>query len=215
MQNICVSGIHTEIGKTAVSAALCAGFGYEYFKLIQAGENEDRARVEHLLKVAGKSTKTHPNGISLATAASPHIASQKEGLAYNALDISLPFNSGILLELAGGLYTPLGGAVSSETGDLSGGFMIDYIAKHNLGTFLVSADYLGAINHTLLSLNALASKGIDLLGVIVSGDDKVLGEFLKGIGVRVFRLDKFNSSDEFIRATNALCAKIKEAGVLC
>lgn len=191
MQNICVAGIHTEIGKTAVSSALCAGFGYGYFKLIQAGSEQDRTRVQELLAKMGLGVKIYPNGITLELPASPHLSA----VDYDALNIALPAKSGVLVELAGGLYTPLGG---------KGGFMIDYIIKYSLKTLLVAREYLGCINHTMLSLNALCAAKIECLGVIISGGDTYLGEFLRARGIRVFCLDEFDSLNGFTNATASL-----------
>lgn len=121
------------------------------------------------------------------------------------------------MELRGVNLKPnLGQSRTEQSPDsaFGGGFMIDYLATHSLATFLVCADYLGAINHTMLSLNALTSRGIRVLGVIVSGEDRVLGEFLSRRGERVFSLPRFGVDGDFKAAAAWLGRQIRQVGVL-
>ncbi|MDE6276901.1 MAG: dethiobiotin synthase, partial [Muribaculaceae bacterium] len=62
----------------------------------------------------------------------------------------------VLVEGAGGLMVP----IDDET------FTIDYIASRRLPAVLVTNGVLGSINHTILSLQALAARGIEVAGVI-------------------------------------------------
>jgi len=55
-------------------------------------------------------------------------------------------------------------------------FVIDLIKKFNAETILVVQNYLGSINHTLLSIEALKSRNINILGIIISGIENVLSE---------------------------------------
>ncbi len=48
-------------------------------------------------------------------------------------------------------------------------FMIDLIKKIDAQTILVIQNYLGSINHSLLSIEALISRNINILGVIING----------------------------------------------
>ncbi|RDU51936.1 dethiobiotin synthase [Helicobacter sp. MIT 00-7814] len=159
LPRLAIAGAHTDIGKSAVSAALCFGFDFAYFKLVQAGKEEDKDIIASLVPQA----KIYPNGFTLQTPASPHIAKTIENVEYNGLQIPLPKTSQpllqpLLLESAGGLYTPLD----------SQNCMIDYLALHKLPVLLVGGYYLGAINHILLSIEALKARGIELLGLVMS-----------------------------------------------
>lgn len=166
MRNIAISGIHTDVGKSCVSAALCYGFSYEYFKLVQAGSVTD----ESFIKKMSPETVIHSAGAYLQTPASPHVGILKENNNFNGLKIKIPKKNGVLVELAGGLYSPL---------DLQS-FMMDYLSFYSLPTFLVSKNYLGSINHTALSIEALKSKNIEILGIIFSqNSDQTSEDYLK------------------------------------
>lgn len=163
-----VLGTHTNVGKTLVSAALCSGYGFDYVKLIQAGFPQDRDIVASL------SPKTHifPNGITLQTPASPHIGKQLEGIEYEGLKIPLPSVCNLLIESAGGIYTPLDSCFCN----------IDFVSANNLNAILVGGYYLGGLNHILLSLQALRTRNIALLALVISGEgnekmDKFLSHY--------------------------------------
>ncbi len=153
---IFIAGSHTDAGKTSVSAALCYAFKLDYFKLVQAGTPTDSQRIQALTPT----TKIHPSGITLQTPASPHIGMQKENVHYDGLKIPLPKSENLLIESAGGLFTPL----DKEK------CMIDFLSTFPLPCILVGAYYLGGINHILLSIEALKARKIPLLGLIISKD---------------------------------------------
>ncbi len=151
-----IAGSHTDVGKTSVSAALCYVFGWDYFKLVQAGTPTDSQKIQTLTP----KTKIYPNGITLQTPASPHIGMQKENVHYDGLKIPLPKSKNLLIESAGGLFTPLDKQQC----------MIDFLSLSKLPCLLVGGYYLGGINHILLSINALKTRKIPLLGLIISRD---------------------------------------------
>lgn len=154
---IAVVGIHTDVGKTSVCAALCFAFGFSYFKLIQAGSPQDRDTISLL----SPHTKIYPNAITLQNSLSPHIAKKLENKDYAMADIALPeieSHERLLIETAGGLYTPLD----------SQSCVIDFLLRHKLPVLLVGGYYLGGINHILLSIKALLAQGIELLGLVIS-----------------------------------------------
>lgn len=204
MSKICVAGIHTDAGKTCASGVLCAIFGFDYFKLVQAGIPTDNERILALAKSLNKPITVLKAGVFLKHACSPHEAMKKENIKLNALKIPLPRSKKLLVELAGGLFTPLD---EKHT-------MIDYVKKHDLNVFLVMRDYLGAINHTILSLNALKSAKIRCLGLIVSGDANEYSlEFLRSYykKLKIFRLDELG--DEPQKALKSLKKQILKSGV--
>lgn len=108
-------------------------------------------------------TKLHKEGIKLATPASPHIAKMRENLQYNGLEIPLPNlseNPHCIIELAGGLYTPIDDKHC----------MIDFMRANPRECVLVGRYYLGCINHILLSLQTLKNANINTLCVAMSGE---------------------------------------------
>lgn len=163
-----VVGSHTNVGKTLVSAALCFGFGFDYVKLIQAGFPQDREIIASL----SPKTRIFPNGITLQTPASPHIGKQLESVEYEGLQIALPRSENLLIESAGGIYTPLDSDFCN----------IDFVSASGLPVVLVGGYYLGGLNHILLSLKALAARKIEILAVVISGEcedkmDKFLSKY--------------------------------------
>lgn len=150
-----ISGIHTNVGKTHVSAAFCASFDYAYFKLIQAGMPRDCDIVAGFspnITILGE-------GVLLQTPQSPHIGKAQENAQYKGLEIALPTQDCVAIELAGGLFSPLDESVC----------MIDYMSHFVRPTILVGSYYLGAINHILLSIEALRARGIPLLCLVMTG----------------------------------------------
>lgn len=184
---IYVCGVHTDVGKTHFCAAFCNAFMYDYFKLIQAGTPTDSDCV------SGFSPKTRifAPGVFLQTPASPHLGKKIENLRYNALDIRLPQSENLLIETAGGLFTPIDEHLT----------MIDYINAFKHPCFLVAKYYLGVINHILLSYEALRQRGIPILGLVFIGEktpenahiDEFIASYTKDINF--FHLPFFTHKD--------------------
>lgn len=157
---IYISGIHTDVGKTHFSATFCANFNYDYFKLIQAGIPTDSQKIS---KFCPK-TKIFKEGIFLKTPASPHLGKIKENLIYKALEIQLPKSENLLIEIAGGLFSPIDECYT----------MIDFMDKFKFPTILVAKYYLGSINHILLSIEALKKRSIDIIALVMMGEKDIL-----------------------------------------
>lgn len=189
---IFIAGSHTDVGKTSVSAALCYAFSLDYFKLVQAGTPTDNQRIQSLTPA----TKIYPSGITLQTPASPHIGMQKEKISYNGLRIPLPKSENLLIESAGGLFTPLD----------SQKCMIDFLSTHRLPCILVGAYYLGGINHILLSIAALKAREIPLLGLIISKDQNPLMDiFIKSYTqVKIAHFATYSDRETFQANSNKL-----------
>ncbi len=151
-------GIGTDVGKTHFSALFCHLFGYHYFKLIQAGTPKDSDFAEKLIpkeRILGE-------GFLLQTPASPHIGKRLENASYRAFDLAIPQTTNLIIELAGGLFTPLDEQYT----------MIDFMTHWKKPAILVAKNYLGAINHTLLSIQALQSREIPLLALVCMGKEE-------------------------------------------
>lgn len=191
-----IAGSHTDVGKTSVSAALCYAFNLEYFKLVQAGIPTDNTTIKNL----SPNTKIYPSGITLQTPASPHIAMLRENIRYNGLEIPLPQAPNLLVESAGGLFTPL---------DLES-CMIDYLEKFKLPCVLVGGYYLGGINHILLSIEVLKVRRIPLLGLIISKErNPQMDAFIQTYAqVKIAHLDSFNA-ENFEQCANTLKQEIQ------
>lgn len=150
-------GVHTDTGKSHFCAAFCKAFEYDYFKLIQAGMPTDS---DFIVKFSPK-TQIFPHGVFLQTPASPHIGQRLENHAYKGLEISLPQSENLLIETAGGAFTPIDYRYT----------MIDYIVLHKKPCILVAKYYLGVINHILLCVDALKIRQIPLLCLVMMSDE--------------------------------------------
>lgn len=156
-----VTGIGTGVGKTIVSAVLTQQLKADYWKPVQAGDLNcsDRDTVSSL--VSHQHTVFHPETYRFQLAASPHQAAQFENIKIKLTDFILPLTEKhLVIEGAGGLMVPLSDQFR----------MIELIQHFGAAAILVVRNYLGCINHTLLSMEALSSRNIPLQAVIINGE---------------------------------------------
>ena len=162
MKHIFITGIGTEVGKTVASAIVTEALQADYFKPIQAGdlENSDTHKVERL--VSNSVTKFHPNAYALKTPMSPHAAAEIDQVQIKAEEVKRPTttNDYLVIEGAGGLLVPIN---STQT--------IADLMQQEDKIIVVSRHYLGSINHTLLTIEALKSRGLTCAGIIFSGEE--------------------------------------------
>jgi dethiobiotin synthetase len=163
MEKIFITGIGTDVGKTIVSAIITESLQADYWKPIQAGEldNSDSHKVKEL--ISNDKTIFHGNSYAFINAESPHSAAKKENRTINLKEIIEPQTSNYLvIEGAGGVLVPLNDTYT----------IIDLI-KPDYKVIVVSQNYLGSINHTLLTINALKSKGVNVSGIIFNGEENI------------------------------------------
>ena len=156
-----ITGIGTDVGKTIVSAIITEALEADYWKPIQAGDldHSDSHKIKSYLSNA--TTVIHPNAYALHTPASPHYAAEVDKIAIDLKDIVEPTtNNHLVVEGAGGVLVPLN----------SQDCVIDVI-KPDYKVVVVSRHYLGSINHTLLTIEALKSRNIAVAGIVFSGDE--------------------------------------------
>jgi len=157
-----VTGTDTGVGKTVVSALLCAALDAYYWKPIQTGTREgtDRAAVERLAE--RPRAKLLPEIYRFAPPVSPHLAAHKTGVRIDLRKIRMPeigLRENLIVEGAGGALVPL-----NETQ-----LMTDLMKHLGLPVILVARTTLGTINHTLLSLEALRAARLNVRGVVMVG----------------------------------------------
>ena len=166
MKTIFVAGTDTGVGKTEVAAALSAAFvirGYRVgvMKPISCGGREDAYR---LMSAAGVGDPVElVNPIALKEPLSPNVASSIEG---RKIDVSSIRKAQAILAEKGYDYLVVEGCGGLLVPVRRGFFVVDLIRMMKAGTVLVSRSGLGAINHSLLSLEALRRRGIEPLGII-------------------------------------------------
>jgi dethiobiotin synthetase len=156
-----VTGIGTEIGKSITSAVLVKYLKADYWKPIQSGDLDysDTMKVQKL--VSNLQTKFHIESYRLTQPYSPHYSAKLDEVNISLSEIKLPeTENNLIVEGAGGLMVPL------NDKDL----IIDLIAHLGLEVILVSKNYLGSINHTLLSIEALKNRNIPIKGIIFNGE---------------------------------------------
>ena len=142
-----ITGTDTNIGKTVFSAALADALGACYWKPVQSGlEGEtDSETVRRLGRIP--SSRIYPEAWRLKTPASPHLAARIDHVRIIPEALSPPSTlSSLVIEGAGGLLVPL---TENEV-------FADVFARWQIPVILCARTGLGTINHTLLSLEALA-----------------------------------------------------------
>lgn len=159
---IFITGTDTNVGKTLLSALLCAALPGRYWKPIQTGARET-IDSEQVKSWAGlEDDRVLTGSYLLDEPVSPHLAARLAGREITlekikppALDSGLP----LIVEGAGGIMVPIN----------SHQFMTDLIRHLNLPIVLAARSTLGTINHSLLSLRHLRNEGIRVLGVVLLG----------------------------------------------
>lgn len=178
-----ITGISTEVGKTVVSAIVTEALQADYWKPIQAGEldNSDTYKVQQL--VLNKKSVFHKPAFELKTAMSPHAAAEIDSVSISIKKIKRPVTENTLvIEGAGGLLVPLN---TNET-------IADLIRPED-HVIVVSRHYLGSINHTLLTIEALKTRGLNIYGILFSGAEHSTTEKIiaKMSGVKILgRIDE-------------------------
>lgn len=170
-----ITGIGTGIGKTVVSAVLVESLKADYWKPVQSGDldTSDTMKVQSL--VSNDKTVFHPEAYRLTQPYSPHKSAALDGIEIDPANIIAPKTGNtLIIEGAGGLMVPLNNTF----------LMIDLIKKLEAEVVLVVKHYLGSINHTLLSIEALQRRNISVKALIFNGEpnessEEVIKNFAK------------------------------------
>lgn len=167
-RRIVVAGTDTEIGKTVFSAGLAALLDANYWKPIQAGlEGETDSQL--VAKLGGLSAdRIVPERYSLKMPASPHQAAAIDGvrIEMDSLDVPDTGDRPLVIEGSGGLLVPLDDTT----------LYIDVFARWRLPVVLCARTALGTINHSLLSIEALRHRNLDIIGIAFIGDGNAESE---------------------------------------
>jgi dethiobiotin synthetase len=161
-QRYFITGTDTGVGKTVLSALLCAALDASYWKPIQTGTevDSDSGTVRALAGLA--SEKILPEAYQFAPAVSPHLAARLAGVRIDLAKIKLPVGTNdapLIVEGAGGVLVP----VNERE------LMTDVMRQLGLPVLLAARSSLGTINHTTLSLAALQYAGVEVAGVVMIG----------------------------------------------
>jgi len=162
-----ITGIGTGIGKTMVSAILTEKLQADYWKPIQSGDlaQSDSLTVKNLL--TNPKSIVHPERYRLNQPLSPHLSAKLDGIGIELTSFQIPpTNNNLIVEGAGGLMVPLNDKH----------LLLDLIKYLNMPVIIVANNYLGSINHTLLTINTLKQHNIQIKGIIFNGDANIESE---------------------------------------
>lgn len=184
-----ITGIGTEIGKTVCSAVLVQYFKADYWKPVQSGDLHYSD--SHKIETWTENTICHPETYRLQLAASPHQSAREESIQIDLDHFQVPeTENALIVEGAGGLMVP----VSDNR------FMIDLIETLHLPAALVVRNYLGCINHSLLSIMALQQRNIRLAYLILNGEfpedtERVICSFIEN-DTKIIRIPEIPDTDK-------------------
>lgn len=166
MKTLFVTGIGTNVGKTVASAVITEALEADYWKPIQSGtiEGSDKDTISEL--ISNEKTQIHKEIYAFKEPASPHLAASLENQTIQLTNLVLPESTNhMVIEGAGGLLVPIN----------SNNFVIDLANLFNCDVILVIRNYLGCINHALLSIDYLISNNYNLKGLVLIGNfDKLV-----------------------------------------
>lgn len=159
--NYFVTGIGTNVGKTIVSAILTEALEADYWKPVQSGTIEGSDSVFVKSMISNLKTQIHPEAYSLKEPLSPHFAAKLENVNIELEKIVFPeTTNNLVVEGAGGLLVPLNQTC----------YVIDIARQFDCGIVLVISNYLGCINHALLSIDYLLKHQFKIHALVFNGE---------------------------------------------
>ena len=159
-----VTGIGTGIGKTICSAVLVEKLKADYWKPIQSGDLEQSDSLSIKSLISNTKTVIHPEKYRLTQPLSPHLSAKLDGIEIELKQLIPPTTqNNLIIEGAGGLMVPL----NEEE------LILDLIKNLAVEVIVVSQNYLGSINHTLLTINTLKQHHIKIKGIVFIGEENL------------------------------------------
>jgi len=154
-KTIIVAGIGTDVGKTVVAAILTEALEADYWKPIQSGSLDHTDTDEVRSLVTNPKSVFHQEAYRLTQPLSPHAAAEIDGIEIELAKLHLPeTDNTLVIELAGGIMVPL------NKNELN----INLLVKWQAPVLLVSQNYLGSINHSLLTAQVCRQMKIPVIG---------------------------------------------------
>ncbi len=189
-KGVFVTGIDTGVGKTVIAGAIAAaikahGLDVAVMKPVATGAKEIEGKLisedaVYLKKIIDSTDDDNlVNPIRLKPALAPTMAASKTGVSidldkiWKAYEVLADKHDFVVVEGIGGLMVP----IDDNT------LVADMVLKMDLALVIVSKHYLGAINHTLLTLEYARSRNLRIKGIIFNmlknGEDFVgeIGRF--------------------------------------
>jgi dethiobiotin synthetase len=170
-QSIVVTATDTGVGKTLVAAALARslaarGGSVGVMKPVETGvvaeRRSDAGRLKRAARVPDPLDVIRPYGFRLPVAPLDASKSERRAIrigailrAYRRLRSQYEF---LLVEGVGGVHVPITPAVD----------VLELIAKMDASVLVVGRVGIGGVNHALLTLNALRSRNIPVLALVLN-----------------------------------------------
>jgi len=161
MNKYFITGIGTNVGKTIVSAILTEALKADYWKPVQSGvaDGTDKDLVSSL--ITNTTSVCHNESYSFQEPASPHLAASLENQKIKLEQMHLPkTQNDLIIEGAGGILVPLNDS----------NYVIDLAQEFEADVILVCRNYLGCINHSLLSIDYLVKNNFPVKGLVLVGN---------------------------------------------
>jgi dethiobiotin synthetase len=174
LRGLFVTGTDTGVGKTVVAGAVCAalaarGERVAAFKPVVTGLDEDVdewPRDHELLAAAagGERPVSEVTPLTFGPPVSPHHAAELAGTTIEPLELAGKAREAaegadvIVCEGVGGLLVPL----------TSGYFVRDFALELDVPLIVAARPGLGTINHTLLTLEAARTAGLEIAAVVLT-----------------------------------------------
>ena len=161
MNKYFITGIGTDVGKTIVSAILTEALKADYWKPVQSGvaDGTDKSLVSSL--ITNTTSVCHNESYSFQEPASPHLAASLENQKIKLEQMQLPdTQNDLIIEGAGGILVPLNDS----------NYVIDLAQEFEADVILVCRNYLGCINHSLLSIDYLVKNNFPVKGIVLVGN---------------------------------------------
>jgi len=161
-----ITGTDTDVGKTYVTRLILENLRAEGrdavgYKPVSCGDREDAAI---LSEVSGGLDLDEINPVSLSTPLAPYVAGMLENRTVDPADLIAGFHhlaskhAQVVVEGAGGWEVPI--AANYRVSDLA--------ADLKLPVVLVAGNKLGALNHIILTVNAIRAKGLVCAGIVLN-----------------------------------------------
>ena len=162
MKRYFITGIGTDVGKTLISAILVEVLQADYWKPIQSGDLNYTDTMKVRALVSNEKSQFYQESYLLTKPLSPHSAAKFDNIQISLDKIECPnSNNSLIVEGAGGLLVPI-----NDSGEM----MKDIMIKLAFPVVVVVRNYLGSINHTLLTVEVLQKYGIKIGGLVFNGE---------------------------------------------
>jgi len=211
-KGIFITGTDTAVGKTVITGLLGRffvehGINVITQKWVETGCGEFSEDMDTHLRLMGikrqKIEKYLKDAVpyTFKPASSPHLAARMENRKIDPIVITKAFQNlackfeRVIVEGSGGALVPIN----------EGELLIDIAKKLHLPVLIVAENKLGAINHTLLTIESLKKRNLRIIGVIFNRiveqqDDTILKDNLEIIeklsGIKVLGEVRYSENKE-------------------